>query len=55
MAYRTSPPISPGLICVPKAFLMGLTQEGGLSKGEGRIRGFKTFSEKKSRILISLG
>ena len=32
--YRISPPISPGLICLRKAFLVGLSSgEGDLSTG----------------------
>ena len=50
LIYRISPPISPGLICVPRAFLVGLSA-GGLSMGELIRRGAytrckKMFSEK---------
>ena len=35
--YRISPPISPGLIWVRKAFLMGLSM-GGLIRGGGGVK-----------------
>ena len=43
--YRNSPPINPGLICVRKAFLAGLSS-GGLIH-EGLIPGVRKFSARK--------
>ena len=46
--YRTSPPISPGLICVRKAFLVDLSAEE-LIRGRAYTTCTKIFSEKRSQ------